>query len=403
MDNLTHSLFGAAVAEVYVEKKFATSAFRPPKNIFYFFSIFANNCPDLDLLFGLIDNTQLGYLLNHRGWTHTVAGALPQALLLMGLAWAWMRLFRRDLLVYFKHVAILIFVGTQTHMLLDYFNSYGVHPWAPVINNWYYLDSIFIIEPLLWLALISIWLPPYSWGVLLLIAPVAAYAFGWWNEYVSTGALVVAAIFAGLVFNIQSYILKAHRGALGVVLFALVVLTFWGGQHWARTRVLNELSKDSTSKTLDVVLYSLPSNPTCWFFLAPQVAEKSYTVLHGSISLFENSRDCKGWPRKTDTQDLAGQSGSLGELWIRQRWVASLEDLIPLLNRCDVRAWLQFARVPYWQNSVFNDLRFSARNGSNLTTHDLNQWPAPVCPVLEVPWTPPRQDLIDLVKALPIE
>lgn len=401
MDNLTHSLFGAAIAEVYVENKFKNSAFRPHKNIFYFFSIFANSCPDLDLFFGLIDNSSIGYMLNHRGWTHTVAGTIPQIVLLMGAAWMWLRFMRQDLMIYFKDIVLLLFFGLQAHMLLDFFNSYGVHPWSPLDNTWYYLDSIFIIEPLLWFALISIWLPPWKWRLALLIPPLAAYAFGWWNEFVSTAVALAAVVFASFAFNLQRYLLKVHRGAMGLFLFFAVVLTFWGSQHWARLRIMDELSKNTSQKTLDLVLFSLPSNPTCWFFLAPQVLETQYSVTHGSISLFGNSRDCKSWPRKNEEQPSNAQQSSLGELWIRQRWQATLTDLQPLLERCDVQAWLQFARVPFWENSVLNDLRFSTRNGNNMTTHDLNKWPQPVCPVIKVPWQPPRQDLIDLVNAIP--
>ena len=149
------------------------------------------------------------------------------------------------------------------------------------------------------------------------------------------------------------------------------------------------------------MLFSLPSNPTCWFFLAPQVLEIQYSVTHGSIAFFGKSRECKPWPRKGEEQLSNAQQSSLGELWIRQRWQAKLTDLRPLLERCDVQAWLQFARVPFWENLVLNDLRFSTRNGNNMTTHDLHNWPQPVCPVLEVPWQPPRQDLIDLVNAIP--
>lgn len=401
MDNLTHSLLGAAIAEVYVEKKFKHSALRPPKNIFYFFSIFANNCPDLDLLFGLIDNSSLGYMLNHRGWTHTVAGTVPQTALLMVFAWLWLRFVRQDLMVYLKDFILLIFLGMQAHMLLDFFNSYGVHPLAPFDNSWYYLDSIFIIEPLLWFALISVWLPPWKWRRLaLLVPPLTAYAFGWWYQFVPTAVLLTAIVLAILAFNLQRYLLKVHRGAIGLLLFFTVVLTFWSSQHWARLRITAELAKDSSQKTLDLVLFSLPSNPTCWFFLAPQVSETQYNVIHGSLSLFGNSRDCKSWPRSSDQQPPVEQA-ALGELWIRRRWQASLADLQPLLERCDVQAWLQFARVPYWENSVLNDLRFATRYGNNMSTHDLNKWPQPVCPVLQVPWKPPRQDLIDLVKTIP--
>ena len=33
---------------------------------------------------------------------------------------------------------------------LDFTNSYGVHPFWPVDNRWYYGDAVFIVEPLLW-------------------------------------------------------------------------------------------------------------------------------------------------------------------------------------------------------------------------------------------------------------
>lgn len=400
MDNLTHSLFGAAVAETYIEKRFKNSAFRPPKNIFYFFSIFANNCPDLDLLFGLIDNTSLGYMLNHRGWTHTVVGTLPQSVLLIFLAWVWIHFFRRDLLVYFKDLVFLILFGMQTHMLLDYFNSYGVHPWAPLDNRWYYLDSIFIIEPLLWFSLISIWLPPWKWRSVLLLAPLGAYGFGWWNQFVSSTTVVAALGFAALAFQLQAVLLKMYRGLVGVALFTLVVLTFWGGQHWARTQILQELVKDESQKNLDAVLYSLPSNPLCWFFLVPQVKGDQYTVVHGSVALWGSSKDCQGWPRPKMNEGVSMEESSLGRLWIKQRWSASLRDLKPLMNRCDVKAWMQFARIPYWENSVLNDLRFAARGGKSFTTHELQDGAEPICPVLDVPWQPPRQDLLDIMNSL---
>jgi hypothetical protein len=39
-----------------------------------------------------------------------------------------------------------------SHLLLDYTNSYGVHPFWPVRNDWYYGDAVFIVEPWLWVA-----------------------------------------------------------------------------------------------------------------------------------------------------------------------------------------------------------------------------------------------------------
>ncbi len=38
------------------------------------------------------------------------------------------------------------------HIAMDFTNNYGVHPFWPVDNRWFYGDSVFIIEPLFWAA-----------------------------------------------------------------------------------------------------------------------------------------------------------------------------------------------------------------------------------------------------------
>ena len=48
----------------------------------------ASNFPDLDLFLTKLLPAPLGYLLHHRGHTHTLLYALPQALLLLALLWA---------------------------------------------------------------------------------------------------------------------------------------------------------------------------------------------------------------------------------------------------------------------------------------------------------------------------
>ena len=39
------------------------------------------------------------------------------------------------------------------HLVLDSWNSYGVHPFYPFDMRWYYGDAMFIVEPWLWLFL----------------------------------------------------------------------------------------------------------------------------------------------------------------------------------------------------------------------------------------------------------
>src|SRR5690606_3787254 len=82
--------------------------------------------------------------------------ALPQALLLVGLIWllwpAARRLLRESALAR-TGFALAVAGGFGLHLLMDYLNSYGIHPFHPFDSRWYYGDLIFILEPVFWIAL----------------------------------------------------------------------------------------------------------------------------------------------------------------------------------------------------------------------------------------------------------
>ena len=78
MENITHSLVGATLAELALPAA-ATPAQR---RLFYAAGIVAANLPDADLLYTSIIAPPLGYLLHHRGHTHTVVGLAVQAALI---------------------------------------------------------------------------------------------------------------------------------------------------------------------------------------------------------------------------------------------------------------------------------------------------------------------------------
>ena len=41
-------------------------------------------------------------------------------------------------------------MSTFSHLVLDWTNSYGVHPFWPFDDRWRYGDAVFIVEPWLW-------------------------------------------------------------------------------------------------------------------------------------------------------------------------------------------------------------------------------------------------------------
>src|SRR5215831_14952970 len=151
MDNVTHSLAGVLVAEVVCLAWADAPDAGDFRSAALWTSLVANNFPDLDFVYRRITPGKLGYLLHHRGHTHTVLGALALSAvtLLFVRAGTWLFRIRFDARKWWT-LAGLATGGTLLHILMDYQNNYGVHPFWPLDNGWYYGDSLFIVEPLLW-------------------------------------------------------------------------------------------------------------------------------------------------------------------------------------------------------------------------------------------------------------
>ena len=161
MDNLTHTLIGFIAGESFARGSPVRERGLPPevrRSLFVILAAIGGNLPDLDLLYsyrGVPHDTQgkLPYMLQHRGYTHTVLGCLVLAALLYAGAEWWLRYRRlvvktRDRL----ELAGLCMFGTFLHLGMDFLNSYGIHPFWPARDQWVYGDSMFIVEPLYWAA-----------------------------------------------------------------------------------------------------------------------------------------------------------------------------------------------------------------------------------------------------------
>jgi inner membrane protein len=112
----------------------------------------AANLPDIDIVTGAWGN--LAYLQNHRGITHSMAGVTVLGLILAGVVFLTQKRWqsRRSEPVpppSFSGIALVCLVGTWSHLLLDFTNSYGVRPFMPFSNRWVSWDIEFIIDPIL--------------------------------------------------------------------------------------------------------------------------------------------------------------------------------------------------------------------------------------------------------------
>jgi len=122
---------------------------RFPGKTISFFAIAAALIPDVDNFIG-IGNPEL-YLIHHRGITHSFIGGLGLAALLAGL----FRLFTRS--IPFWKGAGIAYAAVVTHIFLDLITSYGTQIFAPLTDQRYTVQCIFIIDPIFTLALIGFW------------------------------------------------------------------------------------------------------------------------------------------------------------------------------------------------------------------------------------------------------
>jgi len=155
MDNLTHSLVGAMLGQAGLKTK--TGLAMPAL-------IIGANLPDVDTAcFFWLEG--LEHLAFRRGITHGPPALVLLPLVLAGLLWAFDRWQTKRgtkpearLPVGFGWLFALAFIGCLTHPAMDWLNVYGIRLLEPFSSQWFYGDTLFIIDPWLWAMLIaSIW------------------------------------------------------------------------------------------------------------------------------------------------------------------------------------------------------------------------------------------------------
>ncbi|MCI0354774.1 MAG: metal-dependent hydrolase [Acidobacteria bacterium] len=149
MEPLTHLLTGACMSRAGLNRatSLATAVL-----------VVSAEIPDLDAVANL-GGPVLGFA-HHRGFTHTLAGAPLNAALALAVVYGAHRLLAAAGRVprtppRWKLLFVYGMLGSLSHTLLDFTNSYGVRPFAPFYNRWYSWDIVHIVEPLILVALIA--------------------------------------------------------------------------------------------------------------------------------------------------------------------------------------------------------------------------------------------------------
>jgi inner membrane protein len=145
MDNVTHTLVGAALAHAGLKKRTALASAT---------LMIGANFPDVDVVAVFFPNS----VHWRRGHTHGFLALLILPFVLAGIMRLWDRhvRLRRDPSLppaEFRQLWILSAVAIATHPTLDFMNTYGMRWLMPFLNKWFYADGLFIVDVWILLAL----------------------------------------------------------------------------------------------------------------------------------------------------------------------------------------------------------------------------------------------------------
>src|SRR3982751_2695883 len=139
--------------------------------------IIAANLPDIDSFVAPLWGEDP--LAAHRGFTHGIGGLVTMPFLAAAIIIAWEK-FRpgKEGPINLGPLLLVCVLGTLSHPVLDFLNTYGTRIAEPFSHRWFYGDTLFIMDPWIWIMLIlglelswraerlgKNWTPPAMLGV----------------------------------------------------------------------------------------------------------------------------------------------------------------------------------------------------------------------------------------------
>jgi len=363
-------------------------------------AVVAANAPDIDLAYTGITEAPLGYLLHHRGHSHTLPGLLAiGAAILMAVRW-WPAA-RRAINGGRIRFYVMVVAALLSHLLLDASNSYGtllLYPWS---SRWFYGDAVFILEPSLWILLgvvaalnaQRLWTRVLVWVVT--VAPTVV--LGVFGLVTPVTAAVLALTGAGLAVGMASRP-ACWRAAIALGGAAVIFLGMFVVSGVARTETQRHVAAAGAGPIVDIVLNAGPAAPWCWSVLTIERsgADAGLLVRRGTLSLLPGVVP----PGRCVAHRIAGMADATADssmdalIWNRE-WQVDLAELRALqASDCRVRPWLQFGRVPYVADGRIADLRFDNPLRDNFSAMEIAAPSGGGCPTNVPGWQAPRADVL---------
>ena len=327
MDPLAHSLLGAALARTRLGRD------RP---LAMPVLVIAANAPDIDIVaYFWSSDAALGF---RRGLTHGPIGLAILPLLVAWMVWVLGKRWREPpgaiARAGFAPLVALSYLAMLTHPVLDWLNTYGVRFLYPFDRRWFYGDTLFIVDPWVWLVLgagVALSQPPGVAGsgrranlalagltvvttALLLATAQSGTAKALW--FAGVGAIVAVRI-AGMPWAEHGRHLAASACVVVFVLYAVVAVA---GARAARTIV-----RDSLAEPIERWMVGpLPLSPA----RREVVVETPTDLTYGRFRWFGQPRyEWGGWirprPLPSPVLDAALRDPSISGFvgWVRFLWV----------------------------------------------------------------------------------
>jgi inner membrane protein len=399
LDNLTHSLAGAITVELC--SRWLPGPLAPSRRrALFVVAVVANNVPDLDFAYTFVTGGKLGYLLHHRGHTHTLLVAFGLAALVAAFGLWWSRRWQDERAsVDRRWLVAFAFVGTWLHIAMDFGNNYGVHPFWPWNDRWYYGDTIFIIEPWLWALLagtLALACRTRVMRTLNCVFVVLSLVFVW-AVPVPWQAATMLTVIVALGWSLRRRIARSFHWwcpALGLCLY----LTEFSARAAVGRVVRSELRSEPSLHEIDLVRSPVPATPWCWEVVHvlrdESSSEPTYLVRIGRAGLLALMGGPKGCPesRLGFTARVAPVDSEHGSVIWEYEYRRPLSEMAATRSDCRFAALLRFARVPYYdpETGWAGDLRYDRTRGEDFS--DLLLPAIRSCPKWVPPWQPPRAD-----------
>jgi inner membrane protein len=157
LDPVTHFLTGACMGRSGFNRKTALATLT---------MVLAAEAADIDVVWGL--KGSIAGLQHHRGITHSFVGVPFIAAAVLGLVYVGHRVRTRNRPpgasppasprkppIRWGYLYFCAVLAALSHLLLDYTTAYGIRLFEPFNFRWYSWDIVYIVEPLMLLALVA--------------------------------------------------------------------------------------------------------------------------------------------------------------------------------------------------------------------------------------------------------